>query len=166
MSYRPLACSNTRPPAVVPRRAVPDLPALTTDEPDLATMADSARECPVAVSPDRHIDDALQDMLRAGVRALLVLEEGRVLDLITYYDIQGERPIQSLQSPACLHDSCLHRDVRVADIMTPLGNCRHLSCALCSWPASASCLKRSRGRNRPTSLWSSRVRMRRALYAG
>ena len=59
-------------------------------------------------------------MLRAGVRALLVLEEGRMLGLITSYYIQGERPIQFLQSPACIHDSCLHRDVRVADIMTPL----------------------------------------------
>lgn len=120
MTYRPLVFSNTRVAAVIPQRAAPGLPSLTLDEPAMAAMTDFTRECPVAVSPDRHIDDALQDMIRAGVRALLVLEEGRMLGLITSYDIQGERPIQFLQSPACTHDTCLHRDVTVADIMTPL----------------------------------------------
>lgn len=120
MSYRRLAFSNARSTTAIPQRVAPDLSPLNADDPAMAAMTDFTRECPVAVSPDRHIDDALQDMIRAGVRALLVLDEGRVLGLITSYDIQGERPIQFLQSPACVHDTCLHRDVRVADIMTAL----------------------------------------------
>lgn len=119
MSYRRLI-SNTCSSAVIPQRVVTRPSALSADEPAVAALTDFTRECPVAVSPDRHIDDALLDMIRAGVRALLVLDDGRLLGLITSYDIQGERPIQFLQSPACTQDTCLHRDVRVADIMTVL----------------------------------------------
>jgi hypothetical protein len=120
MIYRPLAFSNARSPEVIPQRATRDLPSLSLDDPAITAMTDFTQECPVTVSPDRHIDDALKDMMRAGVRSLLVLEEGRVLGLITSFDIQGERPILFLQSPECAHDPCLHRDVRVADIMTGL----------------------------------------------
>lgn len=126
MSYRPVALSSTHSPGAIPRRAIADAPRVTLDDPAIAAMTDFTRECPVAVSPDRHIDDALQDMIRAGVRALLVLEEGRMLGLITSYDIMGERPIQFLQSPACLHDTYRRRDVIVEDIMTPLAQLRTL----------------------------------------
>jgi hypothetical protein len=98
----------------------PDTSDLTLDSPAMAALTDCTRECPVAVDPGRHIDDALQHMMRAGVRALLVLDEGRVLGLITAYDILGERPIQFLQSPECVHDTRLHSDVTVADVMTRL----------------------------------------------
>jgi CBS-domain-containing membrane protein len=120
MIYRPLAFSNARSPAVIPQRATRDLPSLSLDDPAITAMTDFTQECPVTVSPECHIDDALKDMIRAGVRSLLVLEEGRVLGLITSFDIQGERPILFLQSPECAHDPCLHRDVTVADIMTGL----------------------------------------------
>ncbi len=83
-------------------------------------MTDFNRECPVVVSPDRRIDDARQDMIRNGVRALLVLEDESVRGLITVHDILGERPILFLQSSACLQDRCDHHEVRVADIMTPV----------------------------------------------
>ena len=120
MIYRPLAFSNARSPAVIPQRATLALPSLSLGDPAMTAMTDFTQECPVTVSPDRHIDDALKDMMRAGVRSLLVLEEGRVLGLITSFDIQGERPILFLQSPQCAHYPCLHRDVTVADIMTGL----------------------------------------------
>src|SRR5260370_26662020 len=93
MIYRPLAFSNTRSPAVIPQRATRDLPSLSLDDPAITAMTDFTQECPVTVSPERHIDDALKDMIRAGVRSLLVLEEGRVLGLITSFDIQRERPM-------------------------------------------------------------------------
>ena len=54
-------------------------------------------------------------MIRLGVRALLVYEESRVIGLSTSHDIQGERPIQVLQSS----NHRLHHDIRVADVMTP-----------------------------------------------
>jgi CBS domain-containing protein len=54
-------------------------------------------------------------MIRLGVRAMLVYQDNRIVGLITSYDIQGERPMQFLQSSNFTH----HRDIRVADIMTP-----------------------------------------------
>jgi hypothetical protein len=42
-----------------------------------------------------------------------------VLGLITASDILGERPIKFLQSPLCEGRPCRHKDIHVADIMTP-----------------------------------------------
>jgi CBS domain-containing protein len=53
--------------------------------------------------------------VRLGVRALLVVRDRRVVGLITSYDIQGERPLQFLQSSTYSQ----HRDIRVGHIMTP-----------------------------------------------
>jgi CBS domain-containing protein len=41
----------------------------------------------VTVTEDRSIDDALRDMMLAGVRALLVVSEDAVTGLITSYDM-------------------------------------------------------------------------------
>lgn len=120
MTYTLLSLSKIPGPAILPQRTAPDASRLAPDEPATTAMTDFTRECPVTVSPDRHIEDALQDMMRAGVRALLVLDEGHTLGLITSNDIQGERPIVFLQSPACVQDRCEHHEVRVADIMTPV----------------------------------------------
>lgn len=120
MKYTPLPFCSTPASAVIPQRTAPTASGLNLDSPAVAAMTNFAHECPVTVSPLRHIDDAVQDMIRAGVRALLVLEEGQVQGLITSYDIQGDRPILFLQGPSCQHDTCTHRDVTVADIMTPL----------------------------------------------
>jgi len=49
------------------------------------------------------------------VRALLVATDQRLVGLITSYDIQGEKPMQFLQSS----NYNRHQDIRVADIMTP-----------------------------------------------
>ncbi len=119
MTHTLLPLSKTPGPMTIPQRTAPDVSRLALDEPATAAMTDFTRECPVTVSPDRHIDEALQDMIRAGVRSLLVLAEGRALGLITSYNIQGERPIVFLQSPACVQDRCEHHEVRVVNIMTP-----------------------------------------------
>lgn len=79
MSYRKVPLSKMRGTVNIPQRAAPDGSDLALDSPATAALTDFTRECPVAVDPGRHIDDALRDMIRAGVRALLVLEEGRVL---------------------------------------------------------------------------------------
>ena len=99
----------------LPRRAVADGRLLKPDAPALLAITDFTREHPVTVETERQIDDALDDMIRLGVRALLVRKEQRIVGLITSYDIQGERPMQFLQSSTYGH----HRDIRVADIMTP-----------------------------------------------
>lgn len=110
---------DSRGAAELPCRAPAALEHLDPDHPAIAAMTDFALDCPLTVSESRHIDDALQDMIHGGVRALFVLREGRVTGLITSYDIQGERPMQFLRSSACIHDTCLHRDIVVGDIMTP-----------------------------------------------
>lgn len=97
---------------------------LTRSSPCVAAMTDFAAETPVCVSPGRHIDDALQDMIQAGIRSLLVAEEAAVLGLITAADILGTRPIQFLQNPLCESHPCRHQDVHVADIMTPWAQLR------------------------------------------
>ena len=103
---------------VLPRRSVADGQYLDPRDPAIHALTDFTREHPVTVEAERQIDDALNDMIRLGVRALLVYNEQRIVGLVTSYDIQGERPIQFLQSSNYRH----HRDIRVADIMTPWEN--------------------------------------------
>jgi len=101
--------------AVLPRRSVQDGQSLQPGDPAVRAVTDFTREYPVTVDAERQIDDALNDMIRLGVRALLVAKDQRLVGLITSYDIQGEKPIQFLQSS----NFSRHQDVRVADIMTP-----------------------------------------------
>jgi CBS domain-containing protein len=100
---------------VLPRRSVVDGQLLEESDPAIHAITDFTREAPVTVESERQIDAALEDMIRLGVRALLVVRELRVVGLITSYDIQGERPIQFLQSS----NYTKHADIRVGDIMTP-----------------------------------------------
>ena len=101
--------------AVLPRRSVQDGHSLQPGDPAVRAVTDFTREYPVTVDAERQIDDALNDMIRLGVRALLVAKDQRLVGLITSYDIQGEKPIQFLQSS----NYNRHQDIRVADIMTP-----------------------------------------------
>lgn len=106
---------NTDGGAALPWRSVADGPPLSQTDPAILVVTDFTREHPVTVEDDRQIDDALQDMIRLGVRSLLVHKEQRIVGLITSYDIQGERPIQFLQNS----NFSRHGDIRVGDIMTP-----------------------------------------------
>jgi len=99
----------------LPRRTVADGQSLSLNDPALLAITDFTREYPVTVAADRQIDDALGDMVSLGVRALLVRSDHRIVGLLTSYDIQGERPMQFLQSSNSRH----HHEIRVADIMTP-----------------------------------------------
>ena len=78
-------------------------------------MTDFTRDLPFTVPADRPIDDALRDMMVAGVRALFVVRADSVVGLITSYDIQGERPLQFLQTSTYTR----HQEIRVGHIMTP-----------------------------------------------
>ena len=100
---------------VLPRRSIADGQVLSPSDPAILAVTDFTREHPVTIDAERQIDDALDDMIRMGVRALMVVKDQRIVGLITSYDIQGERPLQFLQSSTYSH----HRDIRVAHIMTP-----------------------------------------------
>lgn len=78
-------------------------------------LTDFTWDAPVTVAADRFIDDALRDMIVAGVRALLVMRGEVVVGLITSYDIQGERPLQFLDTSGFAR----HNDIEVGHIMTP-----------------------------------------------
>lgn len=83
-------------------------------EPAERVVTDFVWEEPVTVPENRSIDDALREMTRAGVRALLVVRDDVVTGLITSYDIQGERPLQFLATAGYSR----HDEIEVGHIMT------------------------------------------------
>jgi len=115
MSQTTLTPSKTRGECVLPMRQVSDGQFLQPGDPAVYGITDFTREYPITVDEERQIDTALEDMIRFGVRALLVVNDHRVIGLITSYDIQGERPLQFLQNS----NYSRHLDVRVGHIMTP-----------------------------------------------
>src|SRR5579863_2879332 len=100
---------------VLPRRSVLDGRSLELTDPAIYAVTDFKRDYPMTVDAERQIDDALGDMIRLSVRALLVAKEQRLVGLVTSYDIQGERPMQFLQSS----NYSRHQDIRVVHVMTP-----------------------------------------------
>jgi len=93
---------------------------LSFDDSAFCALTDFRQEYPITVNADRSIDDALADMARGGVHALLVTQgdlecdDLHVLGLITAYDIERERPHRSPGTiPARVPT------VKVADVMTP-----------------------------------------------
>jgi hypothetical protein len=100
---------------VLPRRSILDGARLEPGDPAIYAITDFKRDYPMTVEAERQIDDALTDMIRLGVRALLVAKDQRLVGLVTSYDIQGERPMQFLQSS----NFSRHQDIRVMDVMTP-----------------------------------------------
>jgi CBS domain-containing protein len=118
MQFRPIATQLCRAPAVVAPRRNLEESSLTGEDPALAVMVDFHRVGPVAVEPDRGIGEALQHMIDARLRTLLVLAKEHVTGLITAYDIQGQKPLQFLHGSDCIHPKCRHEDIVVADVMT------------------------------------------------
>jgi CBS domain-containing protein len=100
---------------VLPHRSVSDGQFLDPGDPAIHAITDFTREHPATVDEDRQIDAALEDMIRLGVRALLVVRNQRIVGLVTSYDIQGERPLQFLQTSTYRR----HQEIRVGHIMTP-----------------------------------------------
>jgi CBS domain containing-hemolysin-like protein len=95
---------------------------LEPDNPAVYAMTDFRRECPICVPPSRSIDEALEDMNRLGIHALLVTQPqdaaGRVqmLGLITSHRIQ-QRRVYERRLPNALRG---YGNVgTVGEIMTP-----------------------------------------------
>jgi len=100
---------------VLPRRSISIDQRVKLSDPATHVMNDFAREYPVTVNEDQQVDTALADMIRLGVRALLVVRERKVVGFITSYDIEGERPLQCMQR---LNYAYRH-DIEVGHVMTP-----------------------------------------------
>jgi CBS domain-containing protein len=88
---------------------------LELTDPAMRVVTDFVWEPPATVREESIIDDALRQMIRAGVRALLTVHDDTVTGLITSYDIQGERPLQFLAVSG--YDR--HDEIEVRHIMTP-----------------------------------------------
>jgi CBS domain-containing protein len=88
-------------------------------DPAATVMTDFRDHSLFKVDADENVDEALQQMKHAGLRAAFVMdkESGRVLGMITAYDIMGEKPLRYLQSVGFTDHGVTHRDIRVGDIM-------------------------------------------------
>lgn len=100
---------------VLPRRFALDGKLLKPSDSALLAVTDFSSEQPATVEEDESIDAALADMIRIGIRALLVTRGQRVVGLITSYDIQGEKPLQFLRSST--YEG--HHELSVGHIMAP-----------------------------------------------
>ena len=98
-----------RPACVLPDR-------VNLDNPALDVMTDFRRLTAFIATPGDSIKQAEERMIRRKVRLLFVMDgQDRVAGLITNTDIQGEKPLQVVQSRGIRRD-----EVLVADIMTPV----------------------------------------------
>jgi len=94
---------------------------LEAEESAFHALTDFQHEYPISVDMDTSIDEALADMNRLCVHALLVTQdrfEGvdpQVAGLITAYDIARARPHSSLRTMAMT----ARKHVTVGEIMTP-----------------------------------------------
>ncbi len=98
---------------VLPLRRPADHRELSMTDPALHAMTDFTRRVPISVAPERPIDEALADMMRFGVRALLVISGDSIVGLITTHDILGPRPLAFARRPDPVREH-----IRVVDIMT------------------------------------------------
>ncbi|MFN4326097.1 MAG: CBS domain-containing protein [Azonexus sp.] len=88
------------------------------DSPAIEAMTDFLRVNVVTIGAGESLVDANARMISRGVRLLIVsAPEDGVLGLITARDIMGEKPMQLAQSRGCKRD-----ELRVSDLMTPIGN--------------------------------------------
>ncbi len=91
-------------------------------DPALQVLTDFRVVWPITVTPRTPIDVALERMKTAGVRLLMVIDEDqRILGLVTSYDIQGERPIQIVESSRVQRGR-----IPVEAVMTPQGQVKVL----------------------------------------
>ena len=87
-------------------------------DPAISVMTDFRERAFFKVGADEHINEALEKMRHAGLRAAFVMEKhaDKLLGMITAYDIMGEKPLRFMQA-----SSVGHNDVLVADVMEGLG---------------------------------------------
>ena len=114
--------AQVRMAASVTERAVAnDDACLQSKDSAFCALTDFRCEYLITVEADSSISDALDDMTRLGVHALLVTRqevdsmEQQIVGLITYYDIEARRHDRSPQAGICVERG----EVCVGDVMTP-----------------------------------------------
>ena len=107
--------------SLIERTVANDDAYLESNDSAFCALTDFRRENPITVEADSSIDEALSDMARLSVHALLVTRqevggiEQQIVGLITYYDIERRRPHRFPRTAASIERS----DIRVGDVMTP-----------------------------------------------
>lgn len=82
--------------------------------PAIAVMTDLSQSRLVTVRAGAGLDEALDLMIRAGVRMLMVIDDReRIVGLVTSRDINGEKPISFASEQRVTRDT-----IQIADIMT------------------------------------------------
>ncbi|RLA31181.1 MAG: histidine kinase, partial [Gammaproteobacteria bacterium] len=88
--------------------------SVDSDNSALSVMTDLSRSRLVTVHSDAGLEEALNLMIRAGVRMLMVIDNRqRIVGLITSRDINGEKPIHFASEQRVTRDV-----IQIADIMT------------------------------------------------
>jgi len=117
-----LVSSQIRPAANLARRAPSDDNDLAPSDAALHAVTDFQREYPITVPANHSIDEALEDMIRLRVHALLVTEhepdcdERHIIGLVTSNDIHRARARRGSIGAA---DCGGPMNICVADVMTP-----------------------------------------------
>jgi len=97
-------------------RSASNHPFIRAGDSALRVLTDFAASSAFTVSAGCGIDDALDEMFRRGVRALIVLDEqDAVIGLVTSYDIQGGRAQQYLEGQPTRR----REELCVREILTP-----------------------------------------------
>lgn len=113
--YTPLQLYALTPGAELTQPDLQQTCHLKLNDPALDVMTDLRATTAVTIAPDVTIDVAEERMRRRGVRMLFVQDkDGALLGLITASDLLGEKPMQFIQ-----RQGGVHREILVADIMTP-----------------------------------------------
>ncbi|MCP3850922.1 MAG: CBS domain-containing protein [Gammaproteobacteria bacterium] len=87
---------------------------VSLEDPAINVMTDLTRVAAVTISPSCTLDEATDRMLKMKVKMLFVTDsKNRIIGLITYSDLQGERPIQFQQS-----NGVSRKEICILDIMT------------------------------------------------
>ncbi|MCG5517149.1 MULTISPECIES: CBS domain-containing protein [unclassified Ectothiorhodospira] len=90
---------------------------VTMEDPAADVMTDFRRVEAVTAPPEMPMDAALQKMIHAGVRLLIVVDRDEgVLGVVTARDIMGEKPVKTVSD-----ERIAHNDLLVQHVMTPRG---------------------------------------------
>ena len=98
-------------------RPAQDLPEhVTAKSPAVDVMTDLTKIAVVTIGPCASLDEAKNRMIASGVRLLLVPDQhNRIQGVLTYRDINGERPMKYLQTTGGKRE-----EIIVREVMTPL----------------------------------------------
>jgi hypothetical protein len=84
------------------------------DSPAVDVMTDLTRVTAATVRRLATVEEANRKMIARGVRSLFVVDERRILGILTATDLLGEKPVQIGHELGIRHD-----EVQVQDVMTP-----------------------------------------------